>query len=322
VGIFMTELVDLIGFLSDSRDEVKGVAVGYLLSFTNQAKLKPFICVHAILPLWKLRNNNSSKVSHDALVCLVNLTSDKPGCLSFLNALSNDGIKYSDLLISYVKCDSFHVLQIFIDAISDETNGLRSLYCAILSNITRYPETLVRLFPTDGVNTAGTSNENIILPWEAEVYILKLVNAFFVSSCVSNNNEDPLKYISTVLMNISQLPETRTVLLQRQKRPCDGVLNPPMLLSCLLPFIHHPDISKRGGIIGTIRNMLIERDEHDRILGAIFEKDNINISKENIIQSPGCDILEHLLLCILNTDPEEAKYRKEELENIPESFVQ
>jgi hypothetical protein len=236
-----SKLEDLIGFLSDSRDEVKAVAVGYLLSFTNQVKLKSFISAHAILPLWKLRNI-SSKVAHDGLVCLINLTSDKPGCMSFFNALLNDGFKDSQFLTSYSKCDSFRILQNFVDVISDESNGLRSLYCALLSNITRYPETLLRLFPTVGVNTVATVNEKIVLPWEAEAYVLKLVNAFFISSSASTPDEDPLKYISTVLMNISQLPECRTVLLQRQKRPCMGVLNQPLLLSCLLPFIHYPDI--------------------------------------------------------------------------------
>ncbi|KAA6377728.1 MAG: putative alkaline phosphatase family protein [Streblomastix strix] len=305
---------ELINFLSDERENVRKIAIQYLLGISNDLKTQKLIADCALPRIWILRKDVPA-LAHDALILIVNMTAAKWSCIAFLNSVSNVE-------------DCTTLCNEFIQQICSTDSKFRSLYALILSNLTRHSECLCRLFHTIGVRTSQTELQEHNKDFNQETDILHLVRCLLqqdmqyqkINSTEQSNDtesDNPSSWVATILMNISQLPECRAVLLQRsqhQQTQSDqhALLHQPLLIGNLLSFIRHPDVIKRGGVLGTLRNCLLETSEHERLLGQIHtnQKQQQQQGKQ-IIPSTQYDIIAWLLTAIVEKDGD---YKQGELE--------
>ncbi|KAK2956204.1 putative protein of unknown function (DUF383) [Blattamonas nauphoetae] len=328
-----SQLDQLIPYLTADQPEARALALQFVSDCTEDVRLRPHLVKHALSQIWGLRNDQQAIV-RNVMRSVINLTTDRPNCLAFLemcytNHIANDftnSDKPPFQKNTYGLC-SF-LFNYFVERIVDDSNPFQASYVAILTNITRYPELLNLLFSTTGANSIPTPMSKQNSSFNSEVQILKLIQLFLNrQKDATEENPNPLAFIPSVLHNITQVPECRATILQR----CSDPTQPPTvpkLVHTLLQSIRDPDLTVRRGILGTLRNCFIEVDEHPRILGPItaiplqshshdfYEADfDLGDSAFPAIKAPGFDVFAYFLSCIVNS---EGEYKPGELDNIPD----
>lgn len=245
------ETKDLLNFLKlDTRPDLKGQATEYILSLTgNKDGCRYLGSKPAFLKaLLTLTRDPSVAVVKDCYHTLINLSADTTAH----EALIKEANALPPLLHNLLDPG-----YLFADQI-----------CTILTNLSRNKETcrdVFRAIQDEGVGLA------------------RIVEVF----CTEGYNEKAsLHYLGPLLSNLTQLPEARHFILDKDR----------CVLQRLLPFTQYESSAvKRGGVVGTLRNCCFDYSCHEWLL------------------SDAVDILPFLLLPLAG--PEELS--EEENEGLP-----
>eukprot|EP00911_Craspedida_sp_UC1_P002788 UC1_evm1s2039 len=167
-----------------------------------------------------------------------------------------------------------HVLKVCLQAIVSEDFHCPDLACMLLSNLTRASPIALALLD---LNIDGTPALHRIIDIFCRVK--------------PHNEKGTYHHLALVIFNTTQLPEGRKAVMARSGSGC--------VIQRLLPFIRYNDsTTRRGGIVGAVRNCCFETDAHDWLLG------------------PEVDILPALLLPLAG--PEE--FEEEDMEGMPDDL--
>ncbi|XP_069771213.1 protein HGH1 homolog [Narcine bancroftii] len=242
---------ELLGFLTlDTRPDVKGQAAEYVLGLTGSTDGRSFLArnVGILKALLTLTQDPARAIAEKCYCALVNLSADE----NVHEALVRDGDPFSSLLRDL--CDPEYD---FSDRI-----------CSILSNLSRRVDTCREVF-------RGIQNQGVGLA--------KIVEIF----CTDGYNKKvPLYYLGPLLSNLTQLPEARQFILDKDR----------CVVQRLLPYTQYEGSAvQRGGVVGTLRNCCFDYAHHEWLL------------------SSDVDILPYLLLPLAG--PEELS--EEETEGLP-----
>jgi len=253
----MGELEELGQFLTkETRIDIKTVALQHVLGMTaNKEGLKTLSEVPSIFAnLLQLLDDQTHGVAKEAALSLVNISSDPSYAKDLLQ---------SNQMTNLVK--------VLYDKIHDENSKIADAATMILSNLTR------------DIVSCSTVLERLE---EHNIEIERIV--FILCQEGYNKHGANLRYLAPVLSNLSQLPEVRRKILDKEQ----------CIIQRLLTFTEYSESNvKKGGVIGTLRNCCFEADHHDWLLSA------------------DVDILPRLLLPLAGPTPESLS--DEEIEKLP-----
>lgn len=245
------EAKDLLSFLTlEMRADVKGQATGYILGLTGNRDGCRYL-----------------QSKPDFLTALVTLTSDPSiaivkDCFHALINLSADETLHQPLV------KETEILSKLIPKLQDPEFVFSDRICTILSNLSRHEQTCRDVFKA---------------LQELNVGLDRLVEIFCTEGF---NKKASLHYLAPLLSNLTQLPEARHFILDKDR----------CVIQRLLPFTQYEEsITRRGGVVGTLRNCCFDYVHHEWLL------------------SDAVDILPFLLLPLAG--PEELS--EEENEGLP-----
>ncbi|XP_056130341.1 protein HGH1 homolog isoform X1 [Lampris incognitus] len=244
------EAEELLRFLTpDTRPDVKGQATEYLMGLSVNRDGCCFL-----------------RSQPDILVALVGLTSDPSvaivkDCYHTLINLS------AHETLHQVLVNEANVLPMLIKNLVEPDYMFAERICTILTNLTRHEKTCRTIFK---VMQEGLSLSQLVDIFCSEGY----------------NKLASLHYLGPLLSNLTQLPEARIYILDKER----------CVVQRLLPYTQYQmSTVRRGGVIGTLRNCCFDYTHHEWLL------------------SDAVDILPHLLLPLAG--PEELT--DEENEGLP-----
>ncbi|MBN3283161.1 HGH1 protein, partial [Polyodon spathula] len=245
------EAKDLLNFLKlDMRPDLKGQATEYILGLTgNKDGCKYLGTKPALLKaVLALTRDPSVAVVKDCYHTLINLSADPVAHQALIKEAN--------------------VLPPLLHNLLDPGYIFADQICTILTNLSRNKETcreVLRAIQDEGVGLA------------------QIVEVF----CTEGYNEKAsLHYLGPLLSNLTQLPEARSFILDKDR----------CVIQRLLPFTQYESSAvKRGGVVGTLRNCCFDYSCHEWLL------------------SDAVDILPFLLLPLAG--PEELS--EEENEGLP-----
>ena len=122
--------------------------------------------------------------------------------------------------------------------------------CMILSNLTRNEAGSVALLK-------ALSGEN------STMTLYRLVDIF---GRIGYNKNADYHYLATVFSNFSQLPPTRMLFLDRERS----------IVQRLLPYTHSESLTRRGGVVGLLRNLCFQ-------VGQCFESKKYSVESRSTI---------------------------------------
>lgn len=245
------EAAELLSFLqSDTRPDVKGGATEYLLGLTGTRDGCRYL-----------------RTKPDFLRALLTLTSDPSiaivkDCYHALINLSADETLHKPLL------QEAEFLPTLFRNLLDPEYPFSDRVCTILTNLSRHQPTCRQVF---------------LSLQQQDVSLAKIVEIF----CTEGANQNAsLHYLGPLLSNLTQLPETRHFILDKER----------CVIQRLLPYTQYEaSVTRRGGVVGTLRNCCFDHAYHEWLL------------------SDAVDILPFLLLPLAG--PEELS--EEENEGLP-----
>ncbi|XP_059411842.1 protein HGH1 homolog [Carassius carassius] len=245
------EAKELLSFLTlEMRADVKGQATGYILGLTGNRDGCRYLRSKPdfLKALVTLTRDPSIAIVKDCYHALINLSADE--------TLHHPLIKETDLL------------SILFQNLLDPEYMFADRICTILSNLSRHERTCRDVFSA---------------LQEQEIGLDKVVEIFCTEGF---NKKASLHYLGPLLSNLTQLPEARHFILNRDR----------CVIQRLLPYTQYKEsITRRGGVVGTLRNCCFDYTHHEWLL------------------SDAVDILPYLLLPLAG--PEELS--EEENEGLP-----
>ncbi|XP_043923636.1 protein HGH1 homolog [Protopterus annectens] len=246
------EARELLGFLTlETRPDLKAQATEYLLGLTGTVEGRRYLLGRPdfLQAFVTLTSDRSIAIVKDCYHAIVNLSAD-----AFLHETLVEGVCLLPLLLKRLldpDCD-------FADQI-----------CSILSNLTREEKSCKKVLQA--------------IQKEEDGGLARLVEAFYTEGY---NKKATLHYLGPLLSNLTQLPEARQFLLDKDR----------CVVQRLLPYTQYEgSIIRRGGVVGTIKNCCFDYAYHEWLLG-----DSV-------------DVLPFLLLPLAG--PEE--FTEEEMEGLP-----
>ncbi|XP_063041797.1 protein HGH1 homolog [Engraulis encrasicolus] len=247
-----SEAKELLTFLTlETRPDVKSQATEYILGLTASRDGCRYLRTKTdfLKALLTLTADKSVAIVKDCYHALVNLSADE--------TLHQALVKDADILPTLLR-NLLDPEYMFSDRI-----------CTILSNLSRHERTCKDLFE--------------VLQAQEGVGLAKIVEIF----CTEGYNKAaPLHYLGLLLSNLTQLPETRQFILDKER----------CVVQRLLPYTQYEEsVLRRGGVVGTLRNCCFDYVHHEWLL------------------SDAVDILPFLLLPLAG--PEELS--EEENEGLP-----
>ncbi|XP_026145499.1 protein HGH1 homolog [Carassius auratus] len=245
------EAKELLSFLTlEMRADVKGQATGYILGLTGNRDGCRYLRSKPdfLKALVTLTRDPSIAIVKDCYHALINLSADE--------TLHQPLIKETDLLA------------ILFQNLLDPDYMFADRICTILSNLSRHERTCRDVFSA---------------LQEQEIGLDKVVEIFCTEGF---NKKASLHYLGPLLSNLTQLPEARHFILDKDR----------CVIQRLLPYTQYKEsITRRGGVVGTLRNCCFDYTHHEWLL------------------SDAVDILPFLLLPLAG--PEELS--EEENEGLP-----
>ncbi|XP_041040644.1 protein HGH1 homolog isoform X3 [Carcharodon carcharias] len=215
---------ELLGFLTlDTRVDVKGQATECVLGLTGSRDGRSFLgqSVDMLRALLALTKDPSRAVAKDCYYALVNLSAD----VTIHQALLR-GVRLVPALLANLLDPEYD----FSDQI-----------CSVLSNLSREEGTCVDVFRA--IQDEGPG-------------LAKIVDIFCTDSY---NKKVELHYLGPLLSNLTQLPEARKFMLDKDR----------CVVQRLLPYTQYEDSSvRRGGVVGTLRNCCFDHSYHEWLLGS------------------------------------------------------
>ncbi|XP_034549736.1 protein HGH1 homolog [Notolabrus celidotus] len=216
-----SEVAELLSFLSPrTRPDVKGQATGYILGLSGNSDGCRFF-----------------RSKPDLLTALFALTSDPSiaivkDCFHIFINLSADETLHQVLVVD------INVVPVLLKNLQDPEYPFSDQICTILSNLSRFEKTCKKVFK--------------ILQEEAG--LAQLVEIFCTEGY---NKKAKLHYLGPLLSNLTQLPETRSYILDKER----------CVVQRLLPFTQfQASVVRRGGVIGTLRNCCFDHSCHEWLL--------------------------------------------------------
>ncbi|KAG1132689.1 hypothetical protein G6F42_002131 [Rhizopus arrhizus] len=234
------QIKELIPFLHQPALEIRAIALHHLVPYTPNGNQYRYILLEqkqTICKDIKALCREDPVTAHDALRCLINLSSD-PAVQDELD--DQDFIKYICLLITNAK------------------SVLADLACMLLSNMTKNESACVKLIQAKTEPMEGLSKSTRMLD--------HLVEAFHKGYKKDYNPEAEYHFLASVFSNISGLRLGRVYMIESSE--ADQL--PP--LTKLQIFTEDPSIIRRGGVITVLKNCCFETREHTKLL----EVDQIN----------------------------------------------
>ncbi|MBN3303479.1 protein HGH1 homolog [Amia ocellicauda] len=246
-----TETKELLNFLTlETRADLKGQATGYILGLTGTKDGCRYLRDKPdfLRALYTLTNDSSVAIVKDCYHAMVNLSADE--------TLHKPLVKDTNILPGLFR-NLLDPNYVFADRIG-----------TILTNLSRHDKTCKEVF-------------RVIQ--EEEIGLVKIVEIFCTEGY---NKKASLHYLGPLLSNLTQLPETRQFILDKDR----------CVVQRLLPFTQYEASAvRRGGVVGTLRNCCFDYAQHEWLL------------------SEAVDILPFLLLPLAG--PEELS--EEENEGLP-----
>lgn len=218
-----SEAKELLSFLTlEMRPDVKGHATEYILGLTGNRDGCRYLQSKPdfLKALVTLTSDVSIAIVKDCYHALINLSADE--------TLHQPLVKETNILPTLLK----HLLDpeyVFADRI-----------CTILSNLTRHERTCRDVFKT---------------LQEQNIGLAKLVEIFCQEGF---NQKASLHYLGPLLSNLTQLPEARQFILDKER----------CVIQRLLPYTQYEQsTTRRGGVVGTLRNCCFDYAHHEWLLG-------------------------------------------------------
>ncbi|XP_018541940.1 protein HGH1 homolog [Lates calcarifer] len=216
-----SETAELLSFLTPAtRPDVKGQATECILGLSGHRDGCRFL-----------------RTKPDLIVALFALTSDPSvaivkNCYHILINLSADETLHQ-VLVADVK-----VLPVLLKNLLDPEYLFSDQICTILSNLTRHEKTCKTVFKV----------------LQEEAGLAQLVEIF----CTEGYNKNAkLHYLGPLLSNLTQLPEARNYMMDKDR----------CVIQRLLPFTQfQASTVRRGGVIGTLRNCCFDYAHHEWLL--------------------------------------------------------
>ncbi|XP_068451976.1 protein HGH1 homolog [Clinocottus analis] len=215
------EAAELLSFLTpNTRPDVKGHTTGYILGMSGNGDGCRFLRSKPdlLVALFALTSDPSLAIVKDCYHILINLSADET---------------LHQVLVTEVK-----VLPVLLKRLLDPEYPLSDHICTILSNLTRLAKTCKTVFKV----------------LQEEVGLAQLVDIFCTEGF---NKKAKLHYLSPLLSNLTQLPEARNYLLDKDR----------CVIQRLLPFTQYQaSVVRRGGVVGTLRNCCFDHAHHEWLL--------------------------------------------------------
>ncbi|XP_064835962.1 protein HGH1 homolog [Oncorhynchus masou masou] len=245
------EANELLSFLTlDTRPDVKGQATEYILGLSGNRDGCRYLQTKPdfLKSLVTLTTDPSIAIVKDCYHSLINLSADETMHQPLIKDLDFLPMLYKNLLDPEF---------MFADRI-----------CTILTNLSRHVKTCKEVFKA---------------MQKQEIGLAQIVDIFCTEGY---NKQASLHYLGPLLSNLTQLPETRHFILDKER----------CVVQRLLPYTQYQASTiRRGGVIGTLRNCCFDHAHHEWLL------------------SEAVDILPYLLLPLAG--PEELS--DEENEGLP-----
>ncbi|XP_053172514.1 protein HGH1 homolog [Scomber japonicus] len=245
-----SEAAELLSFLTpNTRPDVKGHATEYFLGLSGNRDGCRFLRTKPdiLTALFALTSDPSIAIVKDCFHVIINLSADET---------------LHQVLVNDVK-----VLPVLLKNLVDPEYLFSDQICTILSNLTRHEKTCKTVFKV----------------LEEGVGVAQLVEIFCTEGY---NKKAKLHYLGPLLSNLTQLPDARNYMLDKDR----------CVIQRLLAFTQYQGSAvRRGGVIGTLRNCCFDHAHHEWLL------------------SDAVDILPFLLLPLAG--PEELS--EEENEGLP-----
>ncbi|KAM7421988.1 hypothetical protein PAMA_010189 [Pampus argenteus] len=245
-----SEAAELLSFLTPStRPDVKGHTTEYILGLSGHRDGCRFLRSKPdlLVALFALTSDPSVAIVKDCYHIFINLSADET---------------LHQVLVTDVK-----VLPVLLKNLIDPEYLFSDQICTILSNLTRHEKTCKTVFKV----------------LQEELGLAQLVEIFCTEGY---NKKAKLHYLGPLLSNLTQLPDARNYMLDKDR----------CVVQRLLPFTQfQASAVRKGGVIGTLRNCCFDYAHHEWLL------------------SDAVDILPFLLLPLAG--PEELS--EEENEGLP-----
>ncbi|XP_076601097.1 protein HGH1 homolog [Chaetodon auriga] len=216
-----SEAAELLSFLTPStRPDVKGQATEYILGLSGHRDGCRFLRSKPDLlaALFALTSDPSVAIAKDCYHILINLSADET---------------LHQVLVADVK-----VLPVLLKNLLDPEYLLSDQICTILSNLSRHEKTCKTVFKV----------------LQEEVGLAQLVEIFCTEGY---NKKAKLHYLGPLLSNLTQLPEARHFMMDKDR----------CVVQRLLSFTQYQGSAvRRGGVIGTLRNCCFDHTLHQWLL--------------------------------------------------------
>ncbi|XP_035284070.1 protein HGH1 homolog [Anguilla anguilla] len=216
------EAKELLSFLTlETRPDVKGQATGYILGLTGTKDGCRYLRGKPdfLRALLTLTGDHSVAIVKDCYHALVNLSADE--------TLHQALVKEANILPS------------LFARLLDQDYDFADRICTILSNLSRHEKTCKEVFR---------------VLQEQEIGLAKIVEIFCTEGY---NKKAPLHYLGPLLSNLTQLPEARQFILDKER----------CVVQRLLPYTQYDQsIVRRGGVVGTLRNCCFDYSNHEWLL--------------------------------------------------------
>ncbi|KAJ8273376.1 hypothetical protein GJAV_G00100900 [Gymnothorax javanicus] len=216
------EAKELLSFLTlEMRPDVKGQAVEHILGLTGTKDGCRYLRGKPdfLRALLTLSRDRSIAIVKDCYHALVNLSADETVHQALL--------KETNILTS------------ILTNLMDPDYDFADRICTILSNLSRHEK---------------TCKEVLRVLQELDIGLAKIVEIF----CMEGYNQKAqLHYLGPLLSNLTQLPEARHFILDKER----------CVIQRLLPYTHYNQSTvRRGGVVGTLRNCCFDYSHHTWLL--------------------------------------------------------
>ncbi|XP_028263120.1 protein HGH1 homolog [Parambassis ranga] len=222
-----SEATELLSFLTPStRPDVKGRATEYILGLSGNRDGCRFLRSKPdlIVALFALISDPSIAIAKDCYHIIINLSADET---------------LHQVLVTDIK-----IVPVLLKKLLDPEHMFSDQISTILSNLTRHQKTCKTVFKV----------------LQEEVGLAQLVEVF-CNECYNKNAK--LHYLGALLSNLTQLPEARSYIMDKDR----------CVIQRLLPFTQYQaSVVRRGGVIGTLHNCCFDHAHHDWLLS-----DNVDI---------------------------------------------
>ncbi|XP_023271986.1 protein HGH1 homolog [Seriola lalandi dorsalis] len=216
-----SEAAELVSFLTlGTRADVKGQVTEYILGLSGHRDGCRFL--HSkpdlLVALFTLTSDPSVAIVKDCYHILINLSADET---------------LHQVLVADVK-----VLPVLLKNLMDPEYLFSDQICTILTNLSRHEKTC----------------KTVLKVLQEEVGLAQLVEIFCTEGY---NKRAKLHYLGPLLSNLTQLPEARNYMMDKDR----------CVVQRLLSFTQYQASAvRRGGVIGTLRNCCFDYVHHEWLL--------------------------------------------------------